>query len=69
MVCVEIYWTALAVDEYLVDPDWWPKCGKVPGYTQLIIGSGATDIFLLALHSMFFQLMVDIYWYSYRYLW
>lgn len=39
------YWCAFAVDsEVIVNPSWWPPSNPVPGYTQVIVGSGPTDI-------------------------
>ena len=38
------YWGAFNVAKHITNPKWWPKEKNVPGYTQVIIGSGPTDI-------------------------
>jgi hypothetical protein len=38
------YWAAFIADDKIKNPKWWPKSDPVPGYTQVIVGSGPTDI-------------------------
>eukprot|EP01118_Nematostelium_gracile_P011081 TRINITY_DN3897_c0_g1_i1.p1 TRINITY_DN3897_c0_g1~~TRINITY_DN3897_c0_g1_i1.p1 ORF type:complete len:353 (+),score=66.40 TRINITY_DN3897_c0_g1_i1:1-1059(+) len=39
----ETYWAAFSVND-MIQPKWWPNDRVVPGYTQIIVGRGATDI-------------------------